>query len=167
MSTKLVYRISRQFLLIAGLVAAVCLLTPDAPAQTVNTHIGLVPDSSRVVIEVDGAPASSWSFLDSYAGIVGLGRRIERFTALAETGAELAVTQTAPGQFKSVNPVKRIRFEVNLRPVSRASDFSRMSWLDKDRGVLMPLDLLPVGTESSAPSEAYRIHFDLTARWSV
>jgi predicted metalloprotease with PDZ domain len=167
MSTKLIRRISRHYLLAAGFVLAGSLLTSDASAQAANVEIRLLLDSNRVAIEVNGAPSSSWSFIDSYAGIVGLGRRVEHFTVVDETGADLPVKQTAPGQFKSESAAKRVRYEVNLKPVSRASDFSRMSWLDKDRGVLMLLDLLPVGTESPGASEAYRVHFHLNAPWSV
>jgi predicted metalloprotease with PDZ domain len=157
--------ISRRFLLAAGVVGAVGLLSSHLAAQT-NIDVRLIPDSSRISIELNSAPASSWSFLDSYAGIVGLGRRIEHFAAFDERGAEVLVTRSAPGEFKSANPVKRIRYEVNLRPVSRAADFSHLSWLDKERGVLMPLDFLPQGTEASGAANR-RIHFQLTAPWAV
>ena len=126
----------------------------------------MLPESNRVAVEVIGAPVSSWSFLDSYAGIVGLGRRIDRFAAFDERGIEMPVLQPAPGQFKSVNPAKRIRYEIDLRPVSRAADFAHVSWLDQDRGVLMPLDFLPL--ETAAPgSEDRSIHFDLSSPWAV
>jgi len=158
--------ISRRFLLAVGVVAAICLLSSHLSAQT-NVDVRLIPDSSRISVELNSGPASSWSFLDSYAGIVGLGSRIEHFAAFDERAAEVPVTQSAPGQFKSANPVKRIRYEVNLRPASRAAGFSHLSWLDKERGVLMPLDFLPRGTEAADAGENRRIHFQLTALWAV
>jgi len=166
MSMQVTSIISRRFLLAVGVVATVCLLSSHLSAQT-NVDVRLVPDSGRISIELNSAPASSWSFLDSYAGIVGLGSRIEHFAALDERGSEVPLSQSAPGQFKSASPVKRIRYEVNLRPVSRAADFSHLSWLDKDRGVLMSLDFLPRGTEAAGAGENRRIHFQLTAPWAV
>lgn len=167
MSTKPIRRISRRIIIAAAALAGVCLLVSGASAQEPNVSVRVLPDAGRVAIEVNRASASSWSFVDSYAGIVGLGRRIEHFAAIDETGNEVSVTQTAPGQFKSTNPARRIRYEVDLHPVSRAADFSHLSWLTKDRGILMPVDLLPVETEGSGRVESYRIHFQLMAPWTV
>ena len=99
MSTKPVRRITRQFLLAFSVIAASSLVS-SAFAQGTSIEIRLLPDSSRIAIELTATPASSWSFVDSYAGIVGLGRRIERFAAFDEGGSEVPVTQTAPGQFR-------------------------------------------------------------------
>lgn len=168
MSTKRIRRIIRQFLLAASVIAAAGALSSRVFAQPAEIEIRLQPDANRIAIELTTAPASSWSFVDSYAGIVGLGRRIERFAAFDQSGSEVQLSQSAPGQFKSASPVKRVRYEVDLRPVSRAADFSMISWLDKDRGVLMPSDLLPVLSGASGPAkENPRIHFQLTRPWAV
>jgi predicted metalloprotease with PDZ domain len=162
MSTKPVRRIIRQFLLAFSVIAA-CSLVSSTFAQESRIEIRLLPDSNRIAIELTTAPASSWSFTDSYAGIVGLGRRIERFAAFDEGGSEVPVTQTAPGQFRLAAPAKRINYEVNLRPVSRAADFSHISWLDKERGVLMASDLLPVISGAGN----LRVHFQMPQPWTV
>ena len=167
MSTKPICRLSRALLFAAGVLIVVCSFSSKAAAQTANIIVRVLPDSGRVAIEVNGGAVSSWSFVDSYAGIVGLGRRIERFAAFDEGGAEVSVTQPAPGQFRSDKPAKRVRYEVNLHPVSRASDFSLMSWVDRERGVLMPLDLLPVATEPGAGWKNCRVVFQLPASWNV
>jgi len=164
MSTKPVRRITRQFLLAFSVIAASSLVS-SAFAQGTSIEIRLLPDSSRIAIELTATPASSWSFVDSYAGIVGLGRRIERFAAFDEGGSEVPVTQTAPGQFRLAKPAKRLRYEVDLRPVSRAADFSHISWLDKERGVLMASDLLPV--ISGADGGNHRVHFQMPKSWTV
>ncbi len=166
MSTKSIYELGSRILVAAGAVAAVCLLISDASAQVPNIDVRLLPERERVAIEVSGAPSSSWSFLDSYAGVVGLGRRIEHFAAIDERGSELAVKEAAPGQFQTISPARRIRYEVNLHPVSRAAIFSHWSWMDKDRGVLMPLDLLPLGTGEDEGKDR-RIRFQLAAPWAV
>jgi hypothetical protein len=167
MSTKPIRRVSRQILLAAGIVAATCLFGSNVSAQHTDIEIRLIPDSNRVAIELDAPPASSWSFVDSYAGIVGLGSRIEQFAAFDAGGVEVLLTQTAPGQFRSATPAKHLRYEVNLKPVSRAADFSMISWLDKERGVLMPLDLLPVRSGTARPGESLKIHFRIPTSWAV
>src|ERR1043166_2817660 len=148
MSTKPICRVGRQLLLGAAIIAATCSIGSKVSAQQADADIRLMPDSNRVAIELIGTPASSWSFVDSYAGIVGLGRRIERFAAFDSGGREVSVSQTAPGQFRSTTPAEHLRYEVALTPVSRAADFSMISWLDKERGVVMPFDLLPVRSET-------------------
>src|SRR4051812_19958132 len=167
MSTQVIRTVCLHFLLGVSAAAAVCSFAAVAIAQQSNIDVRLRPETSRVVIEVQDAPASSWSFLDSYAGIVGLGRRIEHFAAFDEKGTELVVTETAPGQFKSASLARRIHYEVSLHPVSRAADFSHLSWLDKERGVLMALDLLPLKDGAPSASANRRIHFQLTAPWAV
>jgi predicted metalloprotease with PDZ domain len=168
MSTKPIRRISRIFLLALSVITAASSFSSNASAQQSDVEIRLLPDSARVAIEISGAPDRSWSFVDSYAGIVGLGRRVERFTAFDESGGEVALTQPAPGQFLAAQSAKRIRYEINLRPVSRAADFSMISWLDKERGVLMLSDLLPVLSEATgANNPNFRIHFQLPKTWAV
>jgi len=167
MSTHSIRQISRQLLIASACLASACLLTSGTLAQSPKIDVRVLSDSNRAAIEINSAPASSWSFLDSYAGIVGLGRRVERFTAFDATGAEVSVSQTAPGQFRSVKPARRISYEVNVQPVLRSSDFSRLSWLDKEGGVLMPLDLLPLSMDSAAVAEVRSIRFQLPPSWAV
>jgi hypothetical protein len=167
MSTKPIRKIIRKFLLAVGVITAACSFN-NTVAQPSGIEIRLLPDSTRVAIEITSAPASSWPFVDSYAGIVGLGRRVERFAAFDEAGKEVQVTESAPGQFRSAGPARRLRYEVDLRPVSRAADFSHLSWLDRERGVLMPLDLLPVTSGAAGTGGgSLRVHFQLPKSWTV
>src|SRR6266550_1438914 len=71
-------------------------------AQQLNANIRVASDFSRVIVEGSSAPASAWSFLDSYASVVGLANRIERFTLFDEGGSEVQVRKLAPGQFNSL-----------------------------------------------------------------
>src|SRR5438034_9458850 len=53
-------------------------MTSIAQAQQVKVVIRVLPDSSgRATIEGSCAPTSTWSFRDSYAGILNLGSRVE------------------------------------------------------------------------------------------
>jgi predicted metalloprotease with PDZ domain len=164
MSTNALRKIIRRFVLAAILITAVCFTISNASAQQTDIEIGLLSENQSVAIEMSAAPASSWSFVDSYAGIVGLGRRVERFAAFDESGSEVPVRQSAPGQFRSDKIATRLRYEVDLHPVSRAAGFSMISWLDTDHGVLMPLDLLPIVTGSSG---VRKVVFRLPASWVV
>ena len=123
-------------------------------AQTLTVRIQIVPGpSSRLVIEASGPPSSKWSFPDTYAGVVGLASRVEKFQLLDSQGREISVRQIAPGQFSSSAPASKFKYEMQIAPPARASDAALVSWLDADRGVLMMGDLLPL--ISGKPGEAW------------
>src|SRR3954447_11400221 len=111
MSTNRLSRISRQFVL-AAIVVVACSFGSNLFAQQTQLAVRVSPGSTRLAVELVTAPTGSWSFIDSYAGIVGLGRRVERFTALDESGGEVQLTRVAPGQYKSATPVTRVRYEI-------------------------------------------------------
>lgn len=102
------------------------------------------PNAGRVVVEGRGAVSSAWSFRDSYAGILGLGNRIEQFALYDEAGKEISTRKLAPGQFEAAKPASHFRYEVNLQPPVRALDSAKVSWLTAERGILMLADLLPL-----------------------
>src|SRR5438128_7018298 len=57
--------------------ALFCLLGAPVSAQNFRVLIRVVPESNRVIIEGSCAPTKVWSFRNSYAGILGLGGRVE------------------------------------------------------------------------------------------
>jgi predicted metalloprotease with PDZ domain len=129
-------------------------------ASTPRVKISLaIPHEIKV--EVDGLePASSWSFLNAYAGAVSLGERIENFQAL-RTGQLVRVTKVASGEFRSDAPADLIRYVV--RTASHLSYLPYVSGLTEDQAVLLPADLLP---ESLSNTEL-AIEFDLPEGWRV
>src|SRR5437588_8335851 len=60
------------------LVAVFCLFVPPASAQNLRVVIRVVPESNRAIVEGSFIPTKVWSFRDSYAGVLGLGARVER-----------------------------------------------------------------------------------------
>ena len=136
-------------------------------AQRLNVVIRVLPESSRVVVEVSGPPRTSWSFHDSHAGVLGLGSRLERFLALNDAETEIPTRKLAPGQFDSTKPVSHIRYEVNLAPPLGVSDGARISWLNKQRGLLMLADLLPIISGKSPPENAATVRFQAPEFWTV
>src|SRR5260370_18152575 len=65
------------------------LLAPPACAQGLRVAIQVVPESNRVVIEGSSPPTKVWSFREGYAGILGLGARVERLRLFDSAGIEI------------------------------------------------------------------------------
>src|ERR1051325_6864599 len=156
MSTKLLPGFSRLFLSALSGAFLGTFAFSAANAQQMNVTIRALPDSSRVIIEGTGAPASVWSFRDSYAGVPGLGNRIERFFLWDDSGQEIPVRKIAPGQFESARPASRLQYEVNLVPPHRATNSARVSWLNPQRGLLMLADVMPISASGRIASVAIR-----------
>src|SRR5215467_6970328 len=87
-------------------------LSSRASAQTLIARLQVVPESARVRIELINAPPTQWSFRDTYASIVGLGKRIENFQGFDDAGHVVNIRKLAPGQFESATPVARVTYEV-------------------------------------------------------
>lgn len=117
----------------------VCAQTSSFP----NVKVRVVPETNRVVIEGSTTPRTAWSFPDEYAGVLGLGNRISDFQAFDPRGEAVEVRKKAPGQFASAVPASSFKYSVNLSVPMRLSDAALVSWLNVQRGVLMPGDLLP------------------------
>jgi hypothetical protein len=136
-----------------------------ALAQHVKANLRLLPDSSRLLIDGSCAAAKEWSFVDSYAGVIGLGSRIEKFSLSDDAGHDIDVQRIAPGQYGSISPATRFHYEVNLSPRSGAGDAAMISFLSRERGLLMLSDLLPLQANSSRTSAT--IQFDLPQSWQI
>ncbi|PYS68153.1 MAG: hypothetical protein DMF73_17510 [Acidobacteria bacterium] len=139
----------------------------NTSAQQLNATIHLLPDASRVIVDGSSPPASVWSFLDSYASVVGLANRIERFTLFDEGGNEIQVRKIAPGHFDSPKPAARFRYEVSLKPPAFAMDSAMVSWLNQERGVLMLADLLPLSLGRKTGGSSAIVRFTLPEQWRV
>ena len=85
-----------------------CACASVAGAQQLESTIQVIPSSAKVIVEGERAPVRVWSFRDSYAGVVGLGNRIERMTLFDDHGLEVTARKIAPGQFESARPAASI-----------------------------------------------------------
>jgi hypothetical protein len=137
-------RLKKLLITAVAVCSALLLFTHAAVAQVESATITVVPESSTVRVEVSGVPQKSWSFRDTYAGVLGLGRRVRNFQAVDTPGARNSVRELAPGHFEFGTSVARVTYEVDLTPPTRASDAAFVSWLNKERGILQLNDLLPV-----------------------
>ena len=113
-------------------------------AQKEEVTIEILPESNAVRVEVSGAPQKTWSFRDTYAGVIGLGRRVRSFQSPDTPGARNSVRELAPGHFELGASASSVSYEVDLSPPSRAADAALVSWLTKERGILRLSDLLPL-----------------------
>src|SRR5215475_7013309 len=143
MSTQLFLRFCRRLPLALSVLFPICWMSSTAGAQSLKITIRLLPESSRVLIEGESSPTTRWSFRDSYAGVLGLGNRIEGFVVSDAKANQIAPRKLAPGQFEAENPASHFQYEVNLRPPIQALDAARVSWLTGARGLLILGDLLP------------------------
>ncbi|HZG53642.1 MAG TPA: hypothetical protein VEZ40_16050 [Pyrinomonadaceae bacterium] len=134
-----------------------------AEVQPLNARISVVSLAPpRVRVEAERARgAKNWSFRSSYAGVVGLGERIENLTLSDARGVEIAARKLAPGEYVGAREATKISYELKLDPPRGTNDTAHVSWLTATRGVLMPGDLLPL------PSAHSKLSLTLPGQWKV
>lgn len=99
----------------------------------------------RVRIEAERANGTKvWSFRNAYAGMIGLGERIENLSLFDAQSGEVAVRKLAPGEYEAAREATKVRYDLKLDPPRDTNDTAHVSWLTKTRGVLLPGDLLPL-----------------------
>lgn len=149
-STSMVIAIDLQKKRMTRAVAAcgaLLLFAIGVAAQSEEVKVEILPESNAVRLEVSGTPQKSWSFRDTYGGVIGLGRRVRKFQALDTPGARNSVRELAPGHFELGVSAASISYEVDLSPPIRPADAALVSWLTRERGILRLSDLLPLRKE--------------------
>lgn len=149
------------FLQLSGAFIVLCCMCLTATA-TEPTQITIsVQTYGEVRIEARAiSPASSWSFRNAYAGILGIAERVKDFRATTGSGQDAKAKQIATGEFRSELEANNITFKVDLSKPS-AADVSHVSWLVRDYGLLMLADLLPRDFTDVL------IRFELSGGWGV
>jgi predicted metalloprotease with PDZ domain len=134
-----------------------------AQSQPVNARISVVSlTPPRVRVEVERAEGvKALSFRNAYAGLSGLGERIEKLSVADAQGAEIAVRKLASGEYDAARPASKISYELRLDPPRGTNDAAHASWLTATRGVLMPGDLLPL------PIARAKLSLTLPGQWKV
>src|SRR5258705_6279884 len=90
-------------LIVSWSVFLLCASFTAAHGQTLKTRI-TVSSSSPALVRIDAEsikPVQSWSFRNAYAGVLGLGVRIEHLDAVGDRGETVPVRKIAAGEFRS------------------------------------------------------------------
>ncbi len=137
--------------------------SPTAKAQFVNARISVVSLAPpRVRIEAELTKGTKvWSFRNAYAGMNGLGERIENLSLFDVQGAEVVARKLAPGEYEAAREATKVRYELKLDPPPGTNETAHVSWLTPTRGILMPGDLLPL------PLVRAKLSLSLPEQWKV
>ena len=132
----------------------------DVQASTPHVKIS-VATPSEIKIQINGLePTSSWSFLNTYAGAIGIGERIEGFQTFSSSRS-VDVRKVASGEFLSGLPANQVEYVVQT--ASHIGYLPFVSGVTEDQGILVLADLLPESTIRSELS----IEFELPQGWRV
>lgn len=135
-------------------------------AQAIVARISVVSSvPARVSIDAHLAnPTRTLSFRNTYAGILGLGERIEAIESFGAGGEPVQIQKLAAGEFRAAQKSSRFRYEVNLAQPSRPAQMSHVSWLNADHGLMFLADLLPQRTDHNSFSSVV-ISIDVPNGW--
>ena len=159
--------IPTAFFLVGGLPILVNL--PSVQAQTLRARISVTSvATARIRLDAEFPIARNiLSFRNAYAGVLGLGERIEMLTAIKANGESIAVQKLAPGEFRASEKLTRFKYDVTIREPVRPAQMSHVSWLNREQGLLMLADLLPLGTGDSGNFSSGLITVDVPMGWTV
>jgi predicted metalloprotease with PDZ domain len=135
----------------------------ETKAQSVSARISVVSLAPpRVRIEAEQANGTKvWSFRKTYAGMTGLGERIENLSLFDAQGREVVARKLASGEYEAAREATKVRYELKLDPPRATNDTAHVSWLTATRGMLMPGDLLPL------PLARAKLSLTLPENWKV
>jgi len=138
-------------------------------AQSLDARISVISTvPGRLKVEARLARATNMlSFRNTYAGVLGLGQRIEEVEGLGDDGNRVRIKKLSPGEFQVAERLSRFTYEVNLTEPLRPADLSHVSSLHSDYGVLMLSDLLPQSTEDGKDFTAALIRVDVPLGWTA
>jgi len=138
-------------------------------AQTLHVRIAVVSTQpARIRINAEFAkPTDVISFPNAYGGVLGLAERIEKVEARATGGQVIAVKKLAPGEFQTSDQFHQISYEVNLTEPMPPAQGSHVSWLSRERGLLMLSDLLPRSINDLGTFSSVQIQLALPSAWTA
>jgi predicted metalloprotease with PDZ domain len=157
-----VRRVSRVWFMCGAFLLLSC-ANIAAQGQSVSARISVVSlTPPRIRVEAERAEgARAWSFRNAYAGLTGLGERVENVSLSDAQGVEIAARKLAPGEYEAARAATKIRYELRLDPPRATNDTAHASWLTAVRGVFLPGDLLPL------PAARAKLNLTLPDGWRV
>lgn len=160
---------ARLYASAAALLFLISLCADAAHAQAANVRIEVLSTApARVRVEGERkTPAKTWAFRNTYAGMVGIGERVENLSVTGAKGESLTVRKTAPGEYEASQEATRFRYEVKVEAPLFTTDSAYISWLTPERGFLMLGDLLPRMSGEGNAATPLTIEFALPTGWTV
>jgi predicted metalloprotease with PDZ domain len=140
-------------------------LVADAQETEATVKITSLSPASKVRVEgkISADAGKSWSFLQNYADVTGLGERIENFKLFDAQAREIAIKKLAPGEFEAEKPAASFQYEVRAEIPKVLTASAHVSWLAETDGLLMTGDLLPNNLQNFSA----KITFELPENWRV
>jgi predicted metalloprotease with PDZ domain len=140
-------------------------------AQDMEAKIKVVSPSRVIVegkfLEPRYAEEKNWTFLQSYADVNDLGKRINKLEIFDDQGQEVIVKKFAPGIYTAKSGAARWQYEIDLKPLNEATSAAHVSWLTPDGGLLMPEDLLPRLTVGEGEKISAKLTLELPPDWKI
>lgn len=139
----------------------------EARAQTLTAQVKIIsvsPARLRIDLELQEA-TNVLSFRNTYAGILGLGERIDGVSASLES-QNIPIRKLASGEYQGQTKFTRVSYEVDVTVPAKPSQMSHVSWLNKDHGVLMLADLLP-RSEKDHKATTTTVRLGVPSGWTV
>jgi predicted metalloprotease with PDZ domain len=147
----------------------ISLYAAHAQAQGTDVRVEVLSTSpARVRVEGERRPAAkTWAFRNSYAGMIGIGERVENFALTNAQGEKISVRKSAPGEYEASADASRFSYEMKLEAPLFTTDSAYISWLTPERGFLMLGDLLPRRAGEGSAQPPVTIRFKLPADWAA
>jgi predicted metalloprotease with PDZ domain len=121
---------------------------------------------ARVRIEGEQRAARKiWAFRNTYAGMVGIGERIENLSLRNAAGENVSLRKIAPGEYEASSEATRFSYEVKIEAPLFTTDSAYISWLTPERGFLMLGDLLPRAANEGNSAQPIKIVLALPSGW--
>jgi hypothetical protein len=140
-----------------------------AAAQEIELTVKILSLSPGAKIRVEGKlsdaanAGKSWSFLQNYADVSGLGERVENLKLFDARKLEIQTKKLAAGEYEAEKIPVSFQYEVKTEIPKQLTAAAHVSWLAETHGLLMFNDLLPQNLQNSGA----KITFELPENWRV
>lgn len=145
------------------------LFVSSGNAQAIEATVKILRLAPEAGIRVEGklldaaSAGKSWSFLQNYADVTGLGARIENLKLADAEGREIQIKKLAAGEYEAEKIPLTFQYDVKTEIPNQLTAAAHVSWLSEAHGLLMLNDLLPQNLQNFSA----KITFELPANWRV
>lgn len=170
MRLKLFYKFRKSFSAIFFLWTVFFGCAAAGKAQDLEINVKILP-SQRIRVEGKFLNPENLklnreiSFLQNYAAVSELGKRIENLELFDEKKTKIGFKKLAAGEFQAENAPSAFAYEVKIDVPDNPASAANVSWLAANQGVLMFNDLLPQWKDGQKISA--KIVFEIPNDWKI